>query len=86
MYRPAPKRADNTSVCVCRVMVWFLNLTVLSAVLADKKTNGTTYTQDAIFVLSGDETLSVKGVLKLSPITSVSDDFTGCFLLFRIYK
>lgn len=38
----------------------------------------------AIFVLSGYEALSLKGLLKLSPITGVSNDFVGCFLLFYL--
>ena len=38
----------------------------------------------AIFVLSGYEALSLKGLLKLYPVTGVTQDFVGCFLLFYL--
>ena len=39
----------------------------------------------AIFVLSGFETISLKGIVKaVLPITSIGSNFTGCFLVFYL--
>lgn len=38
----------------------------------------------AVFILSGYEEIGLKGLLKLFPVTSVSNGFTSCFLLFYL--